>query len=325
MSDPLTGARAGEAAAAGTAAPRPVQQRPRRSRSLSLTRRKEVTGAALAAPAVAVITAFFFVPLALMLWMSLHDWPLLGEPSFAGLDNYTKALGDERFRTAAWFTVKYTLLVTPVLFLLGLGLAMLVRRPRRGAAFFQSVYFMPVVLGFAAGSFLFLYLSQSTVGPLFDLLRRIGLVDRGDNWFADPTSALLVVVASVTWKVVGMQMLLLLSGLQSIPVEVEEAARVDGAGRWSTFRHITLPLLRPTLALVLVFSVAGSLLAFDQFFIMTNGGPNNSTITAVYQIYRVSFIQFQLGYGAALSALLMVVLAMVSAAQMLLLRNSDNA
>ena len=131
-------------------------------------------------------------------------------------------------------------------------------------------------------------------------------------------------VVSITWKVVGLQMLLLLSGLQSIPEELEEAARIDGAGRGAVFRYITLPLLRPTLALVLVFSVAGSLLAFDQFFIMTNGGPSSSTITAVYQIYRVSFVQFHLGYGAALSVLLMAVLAIVSAVQLLLLRNTDN-
>jgi multiple sugar transport system permease protein len=131
-------------------------------------------------------------------------------------------------------------------------------------------------------------------------------------------------VLSVTWKVVGLQMLLLLAGLQSIPQELEEAARIDGAGRRQVFRYITLPLLRPTLALVLVFSVAGSLLAFDQFYIMTSGGPSNSTITAVYQIYRVSFVQFHLGYGAALSVLLMIVLAMVSAVQLLLLRNTDN-
>ena len=132
---------------------------------------------------------------------------------------------------------------------------------------------MPVCIGLASGSFLWLYLGQSQIGPLFDLLRRAGLVAASDNLFADVTTALALVIAMVTWKVVGLQMLLLLSGLQSIPDEVVEAARIDGAGGWQLFRWITLPLLRPTLALVLVFSVAGSLLAFDQFFIMTGGGP----------------------------------------------------
>ena len=278
----------------------------------------------LAAPAVAVITVFFLVPLGLTFYMSLNDWSLLGAHSWTGLENYTKAFKDTAFRSAFGFTLLYTALITPVLFVIGLGLALLVRRPRRGARFFQSVYFLPVVIGFASGSFLFLYLGQSGIGPLFDLFDRLGLVDADANWFAGRWSALLLVIGSVTWKVVGMQMLLLVAGLQSIPTELEEAARIDGARRRQVFRYITLPLLRPTLALVLVFSVAGSLLAFDQFYIMTAGGPSNSTITAVYQIYRVSFVQFQVGYGAALSVLLMIVLAVLSAVQLLLLRNTDH-
>ncbi|MGI3784136.1 MAG: carbohydrate ABC transporter permease, partial [Janthinobacterium lividum] len=190
---------------------------------------------------------------------------------------------------------------------------------------FQSVFFMPVCIGFAAGSFLWLYLSQSQIGPLFDLLRRAGLLSQAANLYESKWSALLIVIATVTWKIVGLQMLLLLSGLQSIPEDVLEAARIDGASPTQSFLHITLPLMRPTLALVLVFSVAGSLLAFDQFFIMTGGGPSNQTITAVYEIYRTSFISFKLGYGAAMSVMLMVILALVSAAQMLLLRNTDHS
>jgi multiple sugar transport system permease protein len=167
-------------------------------------------------------------------------------------------------------------------------------------------------------------LFQSDVGPANDLADRLGLADRSTNWFAEPTSALLVVVGMVTWKVVGLQMLLLLSGLHSVPADLEEAATIDGASRWQRLRYVILPLLRPTLALVLVYSVAGSVLAFDQFFIMTGGGPSDSTITAVYEIYRTSFVSFELGYGSALSALLMIVLVMISAAQMVLLRSSDH-
>jgi multiple sugar transport system permease protein len=308
----------GVAASATRELPRPPRRR------LTLRRRRQAMGILLAAPAVAVITVFFLVPLGLTFYMSLNNWSLLGAHSWVGLDNYTRAFEDTAFRTAFLFTLEYTAIITPVLLALGMGLALLVRRRRRGARFFQSVYFLPVVIGFASGSFLFLYLGQSGIGPLFDLFSRLGLVEQEANWFAGRWSALLLVIASVTWKVVGIQMLLLLAGLQSIPTELEEAARIDGARRRQIFRFITLPLLRPTLALVLVFSVAGSLLAFDQFYIMTNGGPSNSTITAVYQIYRVSFVQFQVGYGAALSVLLMLVLAAVSAVQLLLLRNSDH-
>ncbi len=313
--------------APGLAVTDPVTAGPGRHRKprMRASRKRQLTGLAMATPAIVLILVFFVVPLVMTFWISLHNWPLLGRPRFIGLANYERALTDPGFRTALKFTLLYTLVITPVLFLLGLGLAMLVRRKVRAARVFQSIFFMPVCIGFAAGSFLWLYLGQSQIGPLFDLLRRVGLVEADGNIFAGVWSSLLMVIGMVTWKVVGLQMLLLLSGLQSIPDEVVEAARIDGAGRWQAFRHITLPLLRPTLALVLVFSVAGSLLAFDQFFIMTHGGPSNQTITAVYSIYRNSFISFKLGYGAALSVFLMLILAAVSAVQMLLLRNTDHS
>jgi multiple sugar transport system permease protein len=278
----------------------------------------------MVAPALVVVTVFFLVPLVMTFWMSLHEWPLLGEHHFIGLANYVRAAHDSEWLAAIRFTLEYTVLITPILLVSGLGLAFLVHRGGRAARVFQSVFFLPVVIGFAAAAYLWLYLAQPGLGPLADLAVRAGLGTRDTNWFATATSGLLVVTAMVVWKVTGMQMLLLLSGLQSIPGELTEAARIDGAGRWKAFVHVTLPLLRPTLALVLVFSVAGSLLAFDQFYIMTSGGPSNGTITAVYQIYRTSFINFELGYGAALSAMLMVVLAAVSALQMLLLRNSEH-
>lgn len=292
---------------------------------LTLQRRRQIVGVLFTLPAVVLLVAFFLVPLGKTFWMSLNAWPILGTHHYIGFANYRRAWSDSEFRTALWFTVEYTLVVTPILLFLGLGLALLVKRQTRSARFFQSVFFMPVVIGLASGSFLWLYMSQPQLGPLFDLMRRLGLVSSQGNWYGGFWSSLLIVVAMVTWKVVGLQMLLLLAGLQSIPTDVLEAARVDGANRLLTFRHITLPLLRPTLALVLVFSVAGSLLAFDQFFIMTRGAPSGRTISAVYQIYQVSFVRFDLGYGAALSVILMLILAVVSAVQLALVRNSDHS
>ncbi|NMO54800.1 sugar ABC transporter permease [Actinoplanes sp. TBRC 11911] len=298
---------------------------PARRPWLTNRRRRQLIGVAVVAPAVVVVTIFFLIPLVMTFWMSLHDWPLLGAHKFVGLANYRRAIHDQQWLNAVLFTLKYTLLITPVLLITALALAFLVNRRGTAARAFQSVFFLPVVIGFAAAAYLWLYLAQPSLGPLSDLAVHFGLTSRDTNWFATATSGLLLVSAMVTWKVTGMQMILLLSGLQSIPGELTEAARIDGAGRFAAFRHITLPLLRPTLALVLVFSVAGSLLAFDQFYIMTAGGPSNGTITAVYQIYRVSFINFELGYGAALSAMLMVALAAVSALQMLLLRKTDHS
>lgn len=296
---------------------------PARGRRRSLGRRRRLVGAAMVAPAFAVVAVFFFAPLALMAWMSLHDWPLLGHRTWVGLRNYLDAFTDSDFLAAVRFTFLYTVLITPVLFLVGLALALLVRTGRRGAAFFQTVYFVPVVIGLASASYLWIWLVQPNLGPLPAIASRLGLSPPGSNWLAGAGAALVTVTVMVVWKVAGMQMILLLSGLQSIPTEIGEAARVDGASRWQTLLRITLPLMRPSIALTLVYSVAGSLLAFDQFFVMTKGGPANTTITAVFHIYRTSFIDFRLGYGAALSVLLLVVLALVSAVQLMLLRDGD--
>ncbi|GAA3641102.1 sugar ABC transporter permease [Kineosporia mesophila] len=303
--------------------PRTATARRRPTPWLTQRRRRQLAGLALVSPALLVVGIFFLIPLVMTFWMSLHDWPLLGEHRWVGLDNYTRALHDRNWLDSVMFTLKYTVFITPLLFVSGLALAVLVNRPGRPARVFQTVFFLPVVIGFAAAAYLWLYLAQPGIGPLSDLSVHAGLGTRESNWFSTSAGALVVVVLMVVWKVTGMQMILLLSGLQAIPAEITEAARIDGAGPWKSFVHIVLPLLRPTLALVLVFSVAGSLLAFDQFFIMTAGGPSNSTITAVYQIYRTSFINFDLGYGAALSAQLMIVLGAVSAVQMLLLRKTD--
>jgi multiple sugar transport system permease protein len=134
--------------------------------------------------------------------------------------------------------------------------------------------------------------------------------------------ALLVVTLMIVWKVSGLTMLLLMTGLQSIPVDVTEAARVDGAGPVRRLRSITLPLLRNTIALVLILTTAGSFLAFDQFYVMTKGGPANQTLTIAYWIYHVSFVNFRLGYGAALSVLLALVLLVISALQLRILNDS---
>lgn len=303
----------------------PVLRRPVGRRRTALSKRRSLVGLIFFAPAAILLGLFFLWPLLRTVYISLFDYPILGPSTFVGLQNYADAFQDSDFLKAVGFTLVYTLISTPVLLIVGLSLAALVRRRTRAARVFQTIYFLPVVIGLAAASYLWLFLWQPDIGPLTDMLARFNLVDPSVNLFAELGTAFLIVLLMVTWKVAGLQMLLLLSGIQSIPEDVIEASRMDGASRWQTLRFVTLPLLRPTLALVLVFSVAGSLLAFDQFFIMTAGGPNNSTITAVFQIYRTGFIQFQLGYASALSILLMLVLGAVSAVQLLLLRNSDNS
>lgn len=285
--------------------------RPRRRRG-----RFRVVGLLWASPALALVALFFVGPVALMVWMSLFRWPLLGERSFIGVENYVRAFTDSGFVQPVLFTLLYTAIIVPALFILGLGMASLVKGKRTGTAMFRTLFFIPVVIGFASAGYLWLWLADARVGPFPQILRDLGLGEFSQPWASSVTGALLVVCLMILWKMAGYGMLLFMMGLQAIPEEVNEAATVDGAGRWRRLFSITLPLMRRTLALVFVLFTAGSLLAFDQFYIMTSGGPNNGTITAVYAIYRESFNQFQLGYGSALSVLLALALIAVSIIQL---------
>lgn len=300
----------------------PTRRAPRLPHRQSLQRRRSIAGLLMTLPAMLAVLCFFVVPLILMVWMAFNDWGPFGTPRFIGVANFTRAFHDARFWTAGLFTLVYTVIITPILFVLGLGLALLVRRRRPGVGFFRTAFFVPVVIGLAASSYLWVWLVQPGLGPLWDLLRRAGLISANTNLLATTGGAVSVVIVMVVWKSVGLQMILQMAGLQSIPDEIEEAARIDGASRWQIILHIFVPLLRPTFALLLVFGVGGSLLAFDQFYIMTGGGPSQSTTTAVFTIYRSSFVSFQFGYGSAISIILLVVLAGVSAFQMFVLRRS---
>ncbi|MBY8848731.1 sugar ABC transporter permease [Saccharothrix sp. MB29] len=272
-----------------------------------------------------VVGLFFLVPLGLVAWMSLHRWPLLGKPRLNAPDNYTGIADDELLRTAAWFTVKYTVITTVLLFAVALGLALLVQHRRPGVGFFRTAFYLPMAVGFASASLLFLGLLSDEIGPVTDLLARLGLVDGYVSWTGgSPDSALASAVLLVLWRFAGFAMLILLTGLQAIPTDVHEAAKVDGATRWQAFRRITLPLMRPTIALVLTMITTGSLLAFDQFWILTRGGPDNSTTSVVMVIYREAFVRLDLGSAAGISVVLLVVLVLFNAVQLGVLRRRSS-
>ncbi len=272
-------------------------------------------------PAVLFTLTFFIIPLAMTIWMSLHDWPLLGTPSFAGLKNYVSLVQDDQFWSSLWFTTKYTLLVTPMIFVLAFALALLVNVPLFGIGFYRTAYFLPVVIGLGTSSLLWVWLLNDRVGIINGILMDLGWIQAPIIWLGSLNTALFSITVSIVWKTVGFSMILLLAGMQAIPDELYQAAMVDGAGYWSRLRHITMPLLKTTFALALVISVIGSYLAFDQFYIMTRGGPQNQTITVVYWIFANSFTYFKLGYGAALSLVLLVILAMLSVVQLRILRD----
>ncbi|WP_298570279.1 carbohydrate ABC transporter permease [Streptomyces luteogriseus] len=310
------------AAAEHRAPPRRPADRPRTS--APRWRSRKIQGLGYAAPTALFVAVFFLLPLLLVGQMSLSDWPLLaGDKGGNAPENYTDITDSTLFWPAVRFTFLYTVIVTVVLLGLALLLALLVQESRPGAGFFRTVYFLPGALGLASASLLFWGLYSPTTGPLSSTLDKLGLVDDPVSFLGTPTSALLSTVFLVVWKFAGFYMLILLVGLQRIPHEVYEAARMDGASRAQIFRSITLPLLRPSLALSLLLCVTGSLLAFDQFFVLTKGGPDNSTVTVVQLIYREAFQRLNLGTAAALSILVLGALLLLNVAQFRGLRRDD--
>jgi multiple sugar transport system permease protein len=296
----------------------------RSTRALPPATRRARAGYAFILPCVTFTAAFFLLPLAMTLWMSLNQWPLLGSPSFIGLANYTDLVHDDSFWSALWFTTRYTLWVTPTIFLLAFVLALLVHRSVRFVGFFRTAFFLPVVIGMTSASLLWWWMFNDQVGIFSSVLMDLGVIDEPVAWLGDTGTALASIVVMVLWKASGFTMVILLVGMQAIPQDLYEAAKLDGARWWQQTLFITIPMMRRTFALALTMSVIGSYLAFEQFYVLTQGGPMNSTISVVHWIYRASFTYFKLGYGAAMSVVLLVILVVLSVIQLHLLRDKED-
>jgi multiple sugar transport system permease protein len=272
-------------------------------------------------PTMFIVVVFFILPILLVGQMSASDWELLrGNNGLNFPDNYTAVESNSLFVGAVVFTITYTVLVTALLIGLGLGLALLVQESGRWSGFLRTSFLLPVALGLASASLLAWGLYSPAIGPINPMLQLAGIIDQPLSFFGSPLAALMSTSLLIVWKYAGLYMLILLVGLQAIPDEVLEAAAIDGAGRWQTFRRVTLPLLKPALALSLILAVTGSLLAFDQFFILTKGGPDNSTVTVVQLIYREAFLRLDLGTAAALSIMVLIALLVLNTFQFRALR-----
>jgi len=281
-------------------------------------------GLVYAAPTAFFVAVFFITPLLLVARMSLSSWPLL--TGFGGLNfpkNYLSIWNNALFGPAVVFTIEYTLIVTVLLIGLGLGLALLVQERGRWADMLRTVILLPVSLGLAAASLLFWGFYSPSIGPINPILEQLGLIHDPIPFLGTSLSALLSTSFLIVWKYSGLYMLIFLVGLQAIPEDLFEAAALDGASRIQVFRHITWPLLRPSLALALILCVTGSLLAFDQFYILTKGAPDNSTVTVVQLIYREAFQRQNLGTSAAISIIVLVALLVLNAVQFRYLRSSE--
>jgi multiple sugar transport system permease protein len=290
------------------------------SGSVMYSVRNRYIGLVYVLPALAFVAAFVIFPFGKLVWTSLTSASLLGGGRFVGLANYTKALHDPTAMSALFFTIKYTVYITPILMALGFLFALLTAENTRLKRLTRGVLFLPVVIGLGTSSLLWWWLFDQQVGLFNQLLVDLHLISKPIVWFTDADVALWGIIISVTWKVVGFGMILFVASIQGIDTEITEAAKIDGATYWQRVVSIILPLSYRTILLATLISAIGSMLAFDQFYIMTSGGPGGQTFTSVYWIYQNSFIFFKLGYGSALAVILTVIITIAAAVQIAMTR-----
>jgi multiple sugar transport system permease protein len=291
---------------------------------MTARRRRRLVGLLYVTPAIVFVLFFTAFPLVGMVAMSFTNWSLISPPKVTGLANFQAAAIDGQFWAALGYTLKYTLLITPILMVGGYLLALLVspNTPLRRTT--RAVIFVPVVIGLGVSSLLWVWLFDPTFGLINKALSDLGLVEKPIQFLGvDADTSTWSIIASVVWKVLGFGMILFVAAIQAIPSEINEATMVDGASFWQRTRRVTVPLTRRTILLVTLVSVVGSLLAFDQFYIMTAGQPFNQTATAVFFIYKNSFPFLHLGYGAALSLILATIILVFTIVQMALTRRSE--
>lgn len=293
---------------------------PRRRRSIRAHRTR--TAWLFLTPALAILVAFTLYPMAQAVWLSFTDYNLIRAAEFIGLSNYAELFGDPAFWNAFTNTILYAAVVTPVTVILALLFAMMLNQRFRGRAFARTAIFLPFIVSLGIIAIAWAFLLDPNIGLLSYWLGLVGIVPE-QGWLSDPRYAMAAVMIVGVWKNVGFYMVIYLAGLQSIPVDMYEAARLDGAGPWQRFRRITLPLLSNQTLLVSVLALIATLQAFDQIYVMTRGGPFFRTETLVMLIYREGFQELRFGYASAISFVLLIFVFILSMIQFGYLRRKQ--
>jgi len=271
-------------------------------------------GLAYLAPSLILFTAFVFVPLGRTMYLSLYNTRSTGQPtSFAGLDNYTELLTSEAFRTGLVATTLFTLYTVPAGIALGLVLAVLLNQRLRGINVFRTMMASTIAISAAVGSLIWLLLFNPSLGLLDYVLSILGI--QGPDWLLQPATAIIAVSITTIWLTLGTNIIVLLSGLQSVPEEIYEAARLDGARGFRMFSRITVPMVSPSLFFLLVVDTIAVLQAFTQIHILTRGGPVDSTRVLVYGIYLDAFVNFQFGFASAQAVVLFLLVLTLTSIQ----------
>jgi multiple sugar transport system permease protein len=268
------------------------------------------------APALIILAVFVGWPMISALQLSFTDASGFGDPAFVGLDNYIRVFTDTDVLRSMGNTALYAVLFTPVAIVMALVLALIVNSPRLPfAGFFRSTLFLPFIVSLAVAAFAWSYLLDPQIGLLNYWLQTVGI--RVGNVLQDPVLAMPTVALVAVWKSFGFYMVIFLAGLQEIPTSIYEAAQLDGATGWKRITNITLPMLSNTMAFVVIVALIAALQAFDQIYVLTGGGPYQSTETIVLQIYQSGFKDLELGFASALSYVLLIVTLLLSLVQFL--------
>ncbi len=279
-----------------------------------LARSEHVAGWAFVTPAVILIAVFALIPIGWSLLLSLQANNLIAPAHYVGLANYRALAKDPQFRSAIGHTLLYTVVFVPVSVFGALGLAVALNRRIRGIRFYRLAVFVPLVTSTVATGIIFLWLLDPTFGLVNYLLHAVGLPQQ--QFLQDPNQALWCIVAMTVWGWLGFDVIIFLAALQGIPAELLEAAEMDGASRWSTFRSIVIPLLGPATLFLVVWSTINALQLFDEIYVTTRGGPLGSTTVIVYYLYQQAFQFFNGGYGAAIAYVLFVAILIVTLVQL---------
>ena len=268
----------------------------------------------LISPYLLFLAVFLIYPVFFSIWLTFHDWNIVSpEIPFVGLENYRRLLGDELFYKALWNTFRFIMINIPLQIVLALLLAVALNQPIKGRGFFRAAYFLPVVTSGVVISFLWSWMLSTDDGIINEVLGWFGIGPI--PWLTSETWSIPSIAWVAAWKNLGYYVVIFLAGLQSIPKTLYEAARIDGAGPVQIFFRITLPMLNPAMLLVLVMSTINGFQLFTEPFIMTGGGPANSSLSVVMYIYKNAFQSLDMGYAATVGLALALIILTVSLLQ----------